>query len=96
MGNIPERPLQNGTPKRPDVYLRQLHRVDSTFHHRDVIPSTRQRSPSVSAHDLQLELSSLLDPIVAKPNRRLGPYPSAADSVPSETDRERGPVNCCV
>lgn len=41
---------------------------------------------------LQLELSSLLDPIVARQNRRLGPYRSVIDSVPSETGRERSPV----
>jgi len=41
---------------------------------------------------LQLELSSLPDPIVAKPNRRLVLYPSVADSVPSETSCERNPI----
>lgn len=41
--------------------------------------------------DLQLVLSSWLDPRVAKQNPRLVLYQSVVDSVPSKTGRERSP-----
>ena len=46
----------------------------------------------MSPSDLQLVLSSLLDPRVAKQNPRLALYRSVAGNVPSETGRERDPI----
>jgi hypothetical protein len=91
MDDIPERPLLSGIPRRPGVCLRQPHQVDSTFHHHDAIPSTRQQPPSIITRNLQLELSSWLDPRVATQNRRLGLYRSVVDNVPLGTGRERSP-----